>query len=198
VTTCQKSRERGSEGTEGSAGTIPGQVAAAPRGCTFANFDEFATHSGGLWLQTSPCFAVRRVNVARTTHGYAPFGAHGRGLPGQPGTSFIAALQSTSVVAPTTWKPRRHHTSALSRDTSPNVTLEPAEKRMAHTTDELIDIVRRLQQGEGTDEETLESLAILTAELPDPAVSDLIFYRDPPLTAEDVVAEARRYRPIEL
>jgi hypothetical protein len=69
---------------------------------------------------------------------------------------------------------------------------------MAHTTDELIDIVRRLQQGEGTDEETLESLAILTAELPDPAVSDLIFYRDPPLTAEDVVAEARRYRPIEL
>ena len=69
---------------------------------------------------------------------------------------------------------------------------------MAYTTARLVEIVRRLQNGEGTEEEDLEWLAVLQRELPDPAVTDLIFHRDPPLSAEEVVDEARRYRPIEL
>jgi len=69
---------------------------------------------------------------------------------------------------------------------------------MAYTTAQLVEIVRRLQNGEGTEEEDLEWLAVLQRELPDPAVTDLIFHHDPSLSAEEVVDEARRYRPIEL
>jgi hypothetical protein len=79
-----------------------------------------------------------------------------------------------------------------------NAAHEEHTAEVPSTTAELVEIVRRLQAGEGTEDQDLEWLETLRRELPDPNVTNLIFYRDPPLTAEEVVAEARRYRPIEL
>ncbi|MFJ4192238.1 hypothetical protein [Kitasatospora sp. NPDC089509] len=75
----------------------------------------------------------------------------------------------------------------------------PARPRIADvTTDELVEIVRRILAG---DPETDYYLRLLEANVTDPRVSDLIFHPPAGLrdaSAEQIVAEALRYRPIAL
>jgi len=63
--------------------------------------------------------------------------------------------------------------------------------------DELVAIVQKLLDGEGDDAEVASWLAELSANLPHPAISDLIFYptgdREP--TAEEIVDEAMTVPP---
>jgi hypothetical protein len=62
--------------------------------------------------------------------------------------------------------------------------------------EELIELVASIQKAEGTEEEVHAKLALLEANIPDPNVSDLIFYAD--LSPEEVVDKAMNYNPILL
>ena len=64
--------------------------------------------------------------------------------------------------------------------------------------DELVEIVRRLQSAEGTEAELYALMKKLERSVPHPAVTDLIFYSDREMTAEEIVAEALSYKPILL
>jgi len=63
---------------------------------------------------------------------------------------------------------------------------------------ELVHLVRRLRSGETTDEETVELVEELKRRVPDPEVTNLMFWHQPELTDEEVVDRALAYRPIEL
>ncbi|MFI6093491.1 hypothetical protein [Streptomyces sp. NPDC051218] len=63
---------------------------------------------------------------------------------------------------------------------------------------ELIEIVRKFIDATLPEAEEDALLEELMVSVPHPRVSDLIFYQDPPLTAEQVVDQALAYRPIEL
>jgi len=68
---------------------------------------------------------------------------------------------------------------------------------------ELIELVEKIMHGEGTEEETNEWLELIKANVPDPEVSDLIFWPDvrglpDNLTAEQIVDMAVSYKPIAL
>ena len=70
---------------------------------------------------------------------------------------------------------------------------------MALTREALIELVRRLQVADfDTEAEGDRLLLDLRQAVPDPNVSDLVFWREPPLTAEEVVDQALRYQPITL
>ena len=64
------------------------------------------------------------------------------------------------------------------------------------TREQLVDLVRRIQHAEGSEEERNDMLNTLIDNVPDPNVSDLIYYED--LTPEEVVDRALRYKPILL
>jgi hypothetical protein len=63
---------------------------------------------------------------------------------------------------------------------------------------ELIELVRRICEAEGMEEEQDEMMELLEANVPHPEVSDLIFY--PPsgveLSPEEIVDRALAYKPI--
>ncbi len=65
--------------------------------------------------------------------------------------------------------------------------------------EELVQLVQSIMDAVGTEEEQEEMLSILEASVPDPNVSNLIYY--PPdsneLTAEEVVDRALSYKPIQ-
>ncbi|MGW7074648.1 bacteriocin immunity protein [Streptomyces sp. NPDC054866] len=63
---------------------------------------------------------------------------------------------------------------------------------------ELIEIVQKFIDATLPEVEEDALLEELMVSVPHPRVSDLIFYQDPPLTAEQVVDQALAYRPIEL
>ena len=66
--------------------------------------------------------------------------------------------------------------------------------------EDLVELVRKILAAEGSEEEQDEMLNTLERNVPDPNVSDLIYY--PPegkqLTAEEIVERALRYKPIQL
>ncbi len=64
--------------------------------------------------------------------------------------------------------------------------------------DEMIRLVERLKLGEGDEAEATEWVAKLEQSTSCPHISDLIFYPDEDLTAEQTVDKALTYRPIEL
>ncbi len=65
--------------------------------------------------------------------------------------------------------------------------------------EELIDLVEGIKDPRGTEDDTNRELALLEANVPDPNVSDLIFWPDgPELTAEEVVDKALAYQAIPL
>lgn len=64
--------------------------------------------------------------------------------------------------------------------------------------DELVGIVRRLQNAEGSEAELDALMEKLERSVPHPEVSDLIFYPKREMTAEEIVAEALSYKPILL
>ncbi|RAV17837.1 bacteriocin immunity protein [Paenibacillus contaminans] len=69
---------------------------------------------------------------------------------------------------------------------------------MALSRSELISIVEKIMQAEGTEEELDELLDVLGKNVPHPEVSNLIFWNDQELSAEEVVDEALSYQPIVL
>ncbi|MBB6464123.1 bacteriocin immunity protein [Flammeovirga kamogawensis] len=65
------------------------------------------------------------------------------------------------------------------------------------TRKELIDLVKDITTVENkTEKEINELLEILKQNVPDPEVSDLIYYDE--LTPEEIVDKALSYRPIQL
>jgi hypothetical protein len=63
---------------------------------------------------------------------------------------------------------------------------------------ELLEIIRFLQRGEGTIREQGYWLEFLERNLPHPGISDLIYWRNDLLTPDAILAEARAYKPIML
>ncbi|MBP1161119.1 MULTISPECIES: bacteriocin immunity protein [Rhodococcus] len=64
--------------------------------------------------------------------------------------------------------------------------------------DELVGIVRQLQEAKGTEQEQDRLLEVLLANVPDPNVSDLIYWPVSTLTPEEIVDRALAYRPFTL
>ena len=68
------------------------------------------------------------------------------------------------------------------------------------TREELIDLVDKLRSGDGSEAQEDQWLKDLNDAVPDPRVSDYIFWdrADPPLTSAQIVDRALSYRAIEL
>ena len=66
------------------------------------------------------------------------------------------------------------------------------------TRQELIRLVTRVMNVDGTETEIDELLQLLERNVPHPEVSDLIFYPDREMTAEEVVDRALAHKPIHL
>jgi hypothetical protein len=64
--------------------------------------------------------------------------------------------------------------------------------------EELIEIVRKVMDCEGTEEEIDGYIDILEENVPHPEVTDLIFYSQPELTPEEVVDQAMAYEKLLL
>ena len=65
--------------------------------------------------------------------------------------------------------------------------------------EELVRLVQRIMDHDGTEEEVNQMMHKLEANVPHPEVSDLIFWnKDGDLTAEEVVKRALAYKPILL
>ena len=63
---------------------------------------------------------------------------------------------------------------------------------------EMVELVERISAGAGTEAEQEEWLETLEANVPDPAVSDLIFWPERELTAEEIVDRALAYESVAL
>lgn len=63
---------------------------------------------------------------------------------------------------------------------------------------ELIELVRKIQSAEGTEDQIQGMIQALTESVLDPRVTDYIFYPDSPLSPEEIVDKALAYRPIQL
>ncbi|MFF0570571.1 hypothetical protein ACFYT7_23445 [Streptomyces sp. NPDC004041] len=70
------------------------------------------------------------------------------------------------------------------------------ESRMER--DDLVRLTASIMEARGSEEEVDEMLDLLRENVPDPNVSDLIYYADPELTAEQVVDAAMEYKPFAL
>jgi len=66
------------------------------------------------------------------------------------------------------------------------------------TRAELVALVERIIAAQGTESEIDELITLLEKNVPHPRVSDLIFYPERPMTAEQIVDTALAYRPISL
>lgn len=64
--------------------------------------------------------------------------------------------------------------------------------------EDLIELVRKIINVEGTEEEIDNMIDILEQSVPHPEVSDLIFWNEIELTPEQVVEQALSYKPIQL
>ncbi len=66
------------------------------------------------------------------------------------------------------------------------------------TREELIKLVERMCNGEGSDDEIGEWIEILERNVPDPNVSDLVYWNNEGLTPEQIIDRAMSYKPIIL
>ncbi|WP_243526302.1 bacteriocin immunity protein [Bacillus pseudomycoides] len=66
------------------------------------------------------------------------------------------------------------------------------------TKEELISLVRKLVECEGTEEEIDEMIEVVERNVPHPEVSDLLYWNDEELTPEQIVDIALAYKPIQL
>ncbi|GMK38553.1 hypothetical protein PCCS19_16070 [Paenibacillus sp. CCS19] len=65
---------------------------------------------------------------------------------------------------------------------------------MKPTKEELIEIVQKIMCAEGSEEELDSLILLLEQNVPHPNVSDLIFWNEEELSAEDVVEQALSYK----
>jgi len=91
---------------------------------------------------------------------------------------------------------------ALPAATDPSATADMTMVVMADLTGprraELVDIVRRLQAATGTEDEHDQLLGVLRANVPDPRVSDLIYWPPSVLSPDEIIVRALAYRPFAL
>ncbi|HDR3651183.1 bacteriocin immunity protein [Bacillus sp. SM-B1] len=66
------------------------------------------------------------------------------------------------------------------------------------TREELINLVSKIVECEGTEEEIDEMIEVVERNVPHPEVSDLIYWNDEDLTPEQIVDIALAYKPIQL
>ncbi|PEP80682.1 hypothetical protein CN581_14400 [Bacillus toyonensis] len=66
------------------------------------------------------------------------------------------------------------------------------------TREELIDLVSKIVDCEGAEEEIDEMIEVVEKNVPHPEVSDLIYWNDEDLTPEQIVDIALAYKPIQL
>ncbi len=64
--------------------------------------------------------------------------------------------------------------------------------------EELIDPVRRIVATQGSQEEIDTCIRLLERSVPDPQVTNYIFYSTPAMAPEEIVDRALSYRPISL
>ncbi len=62
----------------------------------------------------------------------------------------------------------------------------------------LVQLVKQIMAGEGTEDEIHERLMFVRKNVPDPYVSDYIFWPDRQMTAEEIIDRALAYKPIQL
>lgn len=63
---------------------------------------------------------------------------------------------------------------------------------------ELIALVTKICEADGTEEQINEMLAELRRQVADPSVTDYIFHTDSILTPQEIVDKALSYKPIQL
>lgn len=63
---------------------------------------------------------------------------------------------------------------------------------------ELLELINKLANGEGNDQEAQEWLETINRNVPFPNVSELIFYHDPELSPEEILEIALKFKPIQL
>ena len=66
------------------------------------------------------------------------------------------------------------------------------------TREELISLVSKIVECEGTEEQIDEMIEIVKNNVPHPEVSDLIYWNEEDLTPEQIVDIALAYKPIQL
>ncbi|MGH1288693.1 bacteriocin immunity protein [Bacillus toyonensis] len=66
------------------------------------------------------------------------------------------------------------------------------------TREKLIDLVSKIVECEGAEEEIDEMIEVVEKNVPHPEVSDLIYWNDEDLTPEQIVDIALAYKPIQL
>ncbi|RAN87252.1 hypothetical protein B5P41_24520 [Bacillus sp. SRB_28] len=66
------------------------------------------------------------------------------------------------------------------------------------TREELINLVSKIIECEGTEEEIDEMIEIVERNAPNPEVSDLLYWNDEGVTPEQIVAKALSYKPVQL
>lgn len=65
------------------------------------------------------------------------------------------------------------------------------------TREELINLVNRIVECEGSEEEIDEMIEVVKRNVPHPEISDLIYWNDEELTPEQIVDKALEYKPIQ-
>ena len=63
---------------------------------------------------------------------------------------------------------------------------------------ELINLVKRIIQVDGSEEEINEMINVLKKNVPHPSVTDLIFYSEDDMTAEEIIEKALSHPSIPL
>lgn len=77
--------------------------------------------------------------------------------------------------------------------------LTPSPEKLESITDaEYLEIIKRLQTGQATGPQIDYWLRLLDINIPCPNISDLIYCSKEEMTAEQVLAKARQWRPIIL
>ncbi|MGG4341899.1 bacteriocin immunity protein [Paenibacillus lautus] len=66
------------------------------------------------------------------------------------------------------------------------------------TKAQILDLVTKLYNGEGSEEEVGEWIDLLQRNLPHPDISNLIFWPEVDLIPEEIVEKALNYKPIIL
>ncbi|GAA0123011.1 MAG: bacteriocin immunity protein [Clostridium argentinense] len=66
------------------------------------------------------------------------------------------------------------------------------------TREELINLVNRIVECEGSEEEIDEMIEVVKRNVPHPEISDLIYWNEEELTPEQIVDKALEYKRIQL
>jgi len=64
--------------------------------------------------------------------------------------------------------------------------------------EDLIELVRKIKNQQGTEEECIAWMKIVEKHVPDPYVSDLMFFSQPSLSPEEVIERAFEYQATPL